>query len=134
MRAANVFDDLPRELPEERFTELLHAGAFRVERIVSAGHASPAGFWFDQEQREWVLVLAGAARLDFADGSAVDLRPGSYHDIPAHCRHRVAWTDPAQPTVWLAIHYPSSGDATSSDEVLAPGEGLLSDQRRQDYV
>ena len=38
------------------------------------------------------------------DGSEpVEMRPGSYLNIPAHLRHRVDWTDPDQPTVWLAI-------------------------------
>ena len=31
--------------------------------------------------------------------------PGDWITIEAHRRHRVNWTDPAQPTVWLAIHY-----------------------------
>ena len=39
----------------------------RIERIVSLGQASPPGFWYDQAEGEWVLVLAGAARLRFAD-------------------------------------------------------------------
>jgi cupin 2 domain-containing protein len=53
-----------------------------------------------------VLVLAGAAGLVF-EGEAEPrvLRPGDYLLIPAHRRHRVAWTDPEQPTVWLAVHY-----------------------------
>ena len=25
-------------------------------------------------------------------------------DIPAHRRHRVEWTAPGEPTVWLALH------------------------------
>jgi len=31
--------------------------------------------------------------------------PGDYLHIPAHRRHRVVWIDPAQATVWLAVHY-----------------------------
>jgi cupin 2 domain-containing protein len=31
--------------------------------------------------------------------------PGDHVHIPAHRRHRVEWTDPAQPTVWLAVHH-----------------------------
>jgi len=27
-------------------------------------------------------------------------------DLPAKCRHRVDWTDPDEPTVWLAVFYP----------------------------
>jgi cupin 2 domain-containing protein len=32
--------------------------------------------------------------------------PGDWLEIPARCRHRVAWTDPNQETVWLAVHCP----------------------------
>jgi cupin 2 domain-containing protein len=52
-----------------------------------------------------VLLLSGAARLRFAGEAALELVPGSFVNIPAHKRHRVEWTDPAQTTVWLAIHY-----------------------------
>jgi cupin 2 domain-containing protein len=38
---------------------------------------------------------------------SVVLQRGSYLNIPAHIKHRVAWTDPARKTVWLAIHYGS---------------------------
>ena len=38
-------------------------------------------------------------------GRRDELKPGDYVHIPAHARHRVAWTDAAQPTVWLAVHY-----------------------------
>jgi cupin 2 domain-containing protein len=101
----SVFRGIPDELPEELFTDLLCADRFRVERIVSAGHVSPAGFWYDQPGQEWVLVVAGAARLEFEDGASVALGAGDYLHIPAHCKHRVAWTDPTRRTVWLAIHY-----------------------------
>lgn len=101
---ANLFADLPGRLPEELFTTLLAAGRLRIERIVSFGHASPEGYWFDQDQHEWVLLLQGAARLQFEDDE-VELRPGDFLNIPAHRRHRVEWTTPDEPTVWLAIHY-----------------------------
>jgi cupin 2 domain-containing protein len=100
----NLFAELPRNLPEEVFTTLLEAGPVRVERIVTHGHASPPGFWYDQARPEWVVLLVGAARLRFEDGE-VELRPGDFVNIPAHRRHRVEWTTPDEPTVWLAVHY-----------------------------
>ena len=102
-----LFDDLPRDHPDELVTTLLERTCLRVERIVSRGHCSPPGFWYDQEEGEWVAVLRGAARLAFEDGSVVDLGPGDHVDIPPHRRHRVEWTDPADPTVWLAVFYRS---------------------------
>ena len=106
MEAENLFNDIPAELPEELLTTLLSAKGLRIERIVSQGQASPPGFWYDQEESEWVVVLEGSAAVQFAgEAEPVELRQGSYLNIPAHARHRVAWTDPAQKTVWLAIHY-----------------------------
>jgi len=102
----NLYDGIPNELPEELFTGILETGALRVERIVSQGHTSPEGFWYDQEQNEWVIVLEGAARIRFEGGTdVVELGPGDYLTIPAHKRHRVEWTAPDQRTVWLAMHY-----------------------------
>jgi cupin 2 domain-containing protein len=103
---SNLFTGVPADLPDEVTQTLLTAGSFRVERIVSHSHASPDGFWYDQDEDEWVLVLAGAARLRFeGEPEPVAMTAGSYVNIPAHRRHRVEWTDPTQVTVWLAIFY-----------------------------
>lgn len=100
----NLFSDLPEQLPKELFQVLLSSGSVRIERIVSHGHTSPEGFWYDQDQHEWVIVLKGAATLRFEDRS-LEMRPGDFVNIPAHQRHRVEWTTPGEPTIWLAIHY-----------------------------
>jgi cupin 2 domain-containing protein len=105
MDLRNLFTEIPSELPEELVQTLLRAPGLRIERIVSLGHASPEGFWYDQENGEWVALLAGAARLRFEGGESIELRPGAFANIPAHARHRVEWTSPDGPTVWLAIHY-----------------------------
>src|SRR5687767_8103805 len=102
--SGNLLAGLPAPLPAELVEPLLMASGFRVERIVSHGHASPAGFWYDQDEHEWVLLVSGAARLRFEDeADPVEMVPGSYVDIPAHRRHRVEWTAPDRFTVWLAI-------------------------------
>jgi cupin 2 domain-containing protein len=100
----SLFSGLTRQLPDELITTLLDAGTVRIERIVSHGHRSPDGFWYDQDQHEWVVVLLGAARLRFEDGT-VEMKPGDFVNIPAHKKHRVEWTTPDEPTVWLAVHY-----------------------------
>ncbi|SIN68324.1 cupin 2 domain-containing protein [Singulisphaera sp. GP187] len=101
----NLFSEIPADLSEELFQTLLNAPGLRIERIVSRGHVSPEGFWYDQETHESVLLLSGAARLTFEGEPPIDLVPGAFVNIPARQRHRVDWTDPTQPTVWLAIHY-----------------------------
>ena len=50
---ANVFDDLPaRPSPAERVDTILTAPGMRLERIVSAGHVTPTGEWYDQATDE----------------------------------------------------------------------------------
>ena len=106
MEPMNLLDNLPSDLPEELFTPLLKASSVRIERIVSHGHASLPGFWYDQDENEWVLVVEGSAAIEFEGQSEpVELRRGSYLNIPAHTKHRVVWTDPNENTVWLAIQY-----------------------------
>lgn len=100
----NLFNDFPSRLPEEVFNTLLETDTLRIERIVSHGHASPEGFWYDQDQHEWIVVLQGAARLSIK-GEAKELKPGDYINIPAHQKHRVDWTTPDEPTIWLAVFY-----------------------------
>ena len=102
----NLFDSLPDTCAVECVNILLTRSRVRIERIVSFGQASPPGFWYDQEEGEWVVVLAGVARLRFADESEVRLLgPGDWLDIVPHRRHRVEWTDPMTLTIWLAIFY-----------------------------
>ena len=102
----NLLRDLPDASVAEITDTLAARSGLRIERIVSFGQASPSGFWYDQDESEWVLLLAGAASLRFEDEpEARRLGPGDWVGIAAHRRHRVEWTDPDQPTVWLAVFY-----------------------------
>jgi cupin 2 domain-containing protein len=103
----NLFASIPAKLDAEVFSELLHDKHIRIERIVSKGHTSPASGWYDQEENEWVLVLEGAGTILFADGRQVTLNKGDFLHIPAHEKHKVAWTDPDRLTIWLAVYYDS---------------------------
>lgn len=93
--------DLPPPGSAEAFESLLAWPGLKIERIVSRGTASPPDFWYDQAEDEWVMVVAGHATLGFEDGRELDLAPGDWISLPAHCRHRVLRT--ADPTVWLAV-------------------------------
>jgi cupin 2 domain-containing protein len=104
-RVGNLLDGISLHGRQESSLELLSTPGVRVERIVSTGQASPPGFWYDQAWAEWVLVVSGEALLQFEDESEPRrLTAGDYLHIAPHRRHRVAWTDPNQPTIWLAIH------------------------------
>ena len=104
MNAGDLLRDLPADLSDELTETLVASDTVRIERIVSTGHASPEGFWYDQPEREFVLVVQGRARLEFEGGDPLELEAGGWIDIPAHRRHRVAWTAPHEPTVWLAVY------------------------------
>jgi cupin 2 domain-containing protein len=102
----NLLSPLPDAGATEQVDALLSRPGLRVERIVSLGQSSQPGFWYDQAEGEWVLLLAGAARLRFADETEARLlAPGDWLDIAPHRRHRIEWTDPAIPTVWLTVFY-----------------------------
>ena len=103
--ANNLFADIPWEMPDELIGEILRTDVFRIERIVSRGHASPQDFWYDQETDEWVLLVKGSATLRFSDGREIALAPGDHLLIPRHVRHRVERTDPEGYTVWIAVHF-----------------------------
>ena len=106
MEVNSVFDNIPEHLPDELFEELLKTESFRLERIVSRGHSTPPGQWYDQEKNEWVMVLKGRAGLSFeGEDEIVVMERGEYIHIPAHQKHRVEWTDPKEETLWLALHY-----------------------------
>jgi len=101
----NLVQDLPEHLRDERFDVLLETPRLKLERIVSTGQTTPEGEWYDQDRDEWVVLLQGGAQLLFEGEPAPrPLTPGDHVLIPAHVRHRVTWTDPAQQTVWLALH------------------------------
>lgn len=93
---------------------LERAGAVRIERIVSQGHATAEGAWYDQDADEWVALLQGEATIAYPDGKSVKLAPGDWVAIPARCRHRVASTSSDPPAIWLAVHVSRTPDITTT--------------------
>ena len=100
----NLLAAIPATLPSEFSEQLVAAKHCRIERIVSQGHSSPAGFWYDQKENEFVLLIQGAARLRFEE-SLLEMKAGDWTVIPAHRRHRVEWTTETEQTVWLVAFY-----------------------------
>ncbi len=107
MMKKSFFADLPEKIPEEMIEIICRSQTIRIERIVSQGHISPADFWYDQNENEWIIILRGRAKIEFAN-KIIELEMGDYLEIPAHIKHRVCWTDPCQKTIWLAVFYPTS--------------------------
>lgn len=101
----NVFEGVPGELPEELVEVLAEGAGVRVERIVSRGHVTPPGEWYDQAEDEFVLLVQGEARLDFEGGRKLEMKEGDWLVIPARQKHRVGWTSEGESTVWLAVFF-----------------------------
>ncbi|PRX30011.1 cupin 2 domain-containing protein [Paraburkholderia sp. BL18I3N2] len=107
IRSGNLFDHDASAGVDEQVHTLVEQGGVNIERIVSMGHASPPGFWYDSLRAEWVVLLSGAAALEFeGEAEAHQMKAGDHVLIDAHCRHRVAWTSEQEPSVWLAVYYP----------------------------
>jgi cupin 2 domain-containing protein len=105
---SNLFTDIPEDLSGEFMSVLAGNEYVKVERIVSAGHASPEGFWYDQEENEWVMLASGSAVLSIEKDSDIEqvvLHSGDHLLIPAHQRHRVESTSQTEKTIWLAVFY-----------------------------
>jgi cupin 2 domain-containing protein len=98
----NIFEAAVAASGAEEFATLFENPVLKIERIVSHSHRSPEGFWYDQSADEWVLVVRGAATLEFAGGELVEMNEGDHLLIPRHTRHRVCRT--TAETVWLAVH------------------------------
>ena len=108
---------LPEALPEETFETLICSKHFRLERILSKGHVSPQGFWYEPETDEWVALIQGEAELEIeGDDQPLRLHPGDWVCLPRGRRHRVSYTAPDEISVWLALH----GDF---DPMPSPSEG-----------
>lgn len=101
----NIYNNIPQDLSEEVFEDILTSRNVRIERIVSNSHHSPEDFWYDQEQGEWVIVLKGEAEIEYESNSVIKLGAGDYVNIPARTKHRVKSTSNDGITLWLAVFY-----------------------------
>ena len=102
MQVGNVFSNLGEVSEEERFDLIAKSPNCRIDRIVSAGHSSPKGFWYDQENDEFIVLPQGEATLEFEDGP-VTLRAGDHMVIPKNCKHRVESTSVDPVCIWLCV-------------------------------
>ena len=100
----NIFD-IPNLPSTEELTEILvQSKNARIERIISTGQVSPSGFWYDQEENEFVMLLQGEAVIEYENGS-IKLKAGDTLIIPAHQKHRVDFTSIEPACIWLCVFY-----------------------------
>ena len=105
MKKSNIFNQIPKDLKDELFEDIIKTDHLKIERIVSYGHTSPRTGWHESKENEWVIVLKGEAILSFEGSKDMKLNAGDYLNITAFAKHKVSWTLPNVETVWLAIHY-----------------------------
>lgn len=102
----NIYNIDTLDSLQEQFSDLFKDEKINIKRIVSEGHASDPGFWYDQDDNEWVIVIEGEAELIFQNPEEkIFMKKGDYHFIPAHRQHRVSYTRKSPPTIWLAVHF-----------------------------
>ena len=105
MKIDNIFKNIPTNLDEELFQDIIAKDGVKIQRIVSQAHTTPEGEWYKQVENEWVLVLSGSAIISFESDNDIKLEKGDHLNIPAHKRHRVSWTSEDEKTVWLVVFY-----------------------------
>lgn len=82
---------------------LLQSDSCRIQRIVSCGQSSPLGFWYDQDEDEWLILLQGKAGLLMEGGQEISLSSGQHLFLPAHQKHRLQFTSTEPPCIWLCV-------------------------------
>jgi cupin 2 domain-containing protein len=105
MKVSSLLNNLPVDMTDESFEDIVQSGSVRIERIVSQGHTSPEQGWYDQEENEWVMVVKGVGEITFDDGTVISLHEGEHVTIPANTKHKVSHTPIDQQTIWLAVFY-----------------------------
>ena len=105
MKKENIFTQIPQELKDELFEDILSQPNIKIQRIVSDGHTTGEFDWYDQDGDEWVMLVKGSAIISFENEDDVVLEAGDYINIPAHKKHKVSWTSQDEKTIWLAVHY-----------------------------
>ena len=104
MNKYNIFEEIIIDKNEEKFFEIFKNETIIVEKIVSNGQKSPDNFWYEQEQREFILLIEGFAILEF-ENKEVELKKGDCLNIEAMEKHRVKFTSLDESTIWLAVFY-----------------------------
>lgn len=98
----NIYQGISTAGEEEQFDLLMKGKHYRIDRIVSSGHSSPQGFWYDQEDDEWIMLIQGEATLEI-EGELKQMKAGDYLFLPKNCKHRVEKTSIEPACIWLCF-------------------------------
>lgn len=101
----SLFESLPSALFEEEITTVFHQDKhIRIERILSCGQSSPDGFWYDQIEDEWIVLLQGTSALEL-ETQVITLQAGDTLFLPKHQKHRIIQTSSQPICIWLCVFY-----------------------------
>ena len=90
------------EKGQEIIKEIFSNNDVKMEIITSNNASSPKGFWYNQDQNEFVYLSKGKAILNI-DNKIYNLKKGDYLNIPANLKHRVEKT--SKKCIWLCVFY-----------------------------
>ncbi|WP_035588471.1 cupin domain-containing protein [Hippea jasoniae] len=100
----NVFEGIEiGQKGEEIIETITKSENVKIERIVSYNSFSKKGFYYDNDEYEFVILLYGEAKLYLESKGMVKLKSGDYMIIEPHDKHSVEYT--SNPAVWLCIYY-----------------------------
>ena len=95
----------------ERVRQLQSGPGWHLDLIHSCAASSADGYWYDQDEHEWLTLLRGSARLALqSPEQTIDLSVGDGLYLAPHRRHRVERTDPEPGTLWLALYWEASDE------------------------
>lgn len=102
MKPESIYSHISEAGEEEKFDLLMKLPNCRIDRIVSCGHSSPQGFWYDQENDEFILLMQGEVVLEFED-RMITMKAGDYMHIPKNCKHRLEKSSIDPVCIWLCV-------------------------------
>jgi|SRR3989344_7139033 len=105
MKIKNILSNIPDKIPKEIIETVVSSPNIKIERIISKGHVTSKGKWYNQEKDEFVLIIKGNAELGFENNNLVKMKEGDYLIIPKNTKHRVEKTDLSTETIWLAVFF-----------------------------
>lgn len=84
----------------EKVIVLLDNSSTRIERIYSYGEVSPVGFYYNQDEDEFVKIEEGNAIIE-VEGKEIVMNKGDELFLPRHTKHRINYT--SDNCVWYCV-------------------------------
>jgi len=102
----NIYSDI--KTGDDEIVDILYSKQknISIKRIISSGQTTPEKEWLANDDKEWVILLEGKAKIAIEnENKEIELNKGDYIYIPEKLKHRVTYTSVDPLCVWLAIHF-----------------------------